>query len=62
MIASTFDDFAYHLYRAYALTEQGWQVLHIQSKKTAKPRELTPFLQVQGGKLIYLAPPDNETQ
>src|SRR5579863_6629965 len=24
-----------------ALTTQGWQVLHIQSKKTAKPHELT---------------------
>ena len=41
---------------ADALTEQGWQVLHIQSKKTAKPHELTPFLKVEHGKLIYPAP------
>ena len=38
---------------ADALTTQGWQVLHIQSKKTAKPHELTPFLKVTNGKLIY---------
>lgn len=40
---------------ADALTTQGWQVLHIQSKKTAKPHELTPFLKVINGKLIYPA-------
>jgi len=38
---------------ADALTTEGWQVLHIQSKKTAKPHELTPFLKVSDGKLIY---------
>jgi len=38
---------------ADALTTQGWQVLHIQSKKTAKPHELTPFLQMTDGKLTY---------
>jgi len=36
-----------------ALTTQGWQVLHIQSRKTASPHELTPFLKVQDGKLTY---------
>ena len=40
---------------ADALTNQGWQVLHIQSKKTAKPHELTAFLQVTNGNLIYPA-------
>jgi uncharacterized protein (DUF488 family) len=40
---------------ADALTTQGWQVLHIQSKKTASPHELTPFLKVQDGKLTYPA-------
>jgi uncharacterized protein (DUF488 family) len=41
---------------ADALTEQGWRVLHISSKTTAKPHEFTPFLTVQNGKLIYPAP------
>ncbi len=41
---------------ADALVTQGWQVLHIQSKKTAKPHELTSFLKVQDGKWIYPAP------
>lgn len=36
-----------------ALTVRGWQVLHITSKKTAKPHELTPFLQVKDGQLTY---------
>jgi len=40
---------------ADVLTEQGWQVLHIQSRKTAKPHELTPFLKIEDGKLIYPA-------
>ncbi|SRR6266404_6585932 len=40
---------------ADALTTQGWQVLHIQSKKTASPHEPTPFLKVQDGKLTYPA-------
>jgi uncharacterized protein (DUF488 family) len=40
---------------ADALTIQGWQVLHIQSRKTAHPHELTPFLKVQDGKLTYPA-------
>ncbi len=38
---------------ADTLTMQGWQVLHIQSRKTAKPHEVTPFLKVSDGKLIY---------
>jgi uncharacterized protein (DUF488 family) len=38
---------------ADALTVQGWQVLHIQSRKTAKEHELTPFLRVEGGKMVY---------
>jgi uncharacterized protein (DUF488 family) len=40
---------------ADALTTQGWQVQHIQSKKTASPHEPTPFLKVQDGKLTYPA-------
>jgi uncharacterized protein (DUF488 family) len=38
---------------ADALTIQGWQVLHIQSRKTARPHELTPFLKVDNGRIIY---------
>jgi len=38
-----------------ALTIQGWQVLHIQSRKTASPHKLTPFLKVQDGKIAYPA-------
>jgi len=38
---------------ADALTTQGWEVLHIQSRKTAKPHELTPFLKVEDGRIIY---------
>src|SRR6266699_2740587 len=41
---------------ADALAVQGWQVLHIQSRKTASLHELTSFLKVEDGKLIYLAP------
>ena len=41
---------------ADALTVQGWQVLHIQSRKTASPHVLTPFLKVQDGRLTYPAP------
>ena len=38
---------------ADALTVQSWQVLHIQSRKTASPHELTSFLKVRDGKIIY---------
>jgi len=38
---------------ADALAAQGWLVLHIQSRKTASPHELTTFLKVQDGKLTY---------
>lgn len=44
---------------ADALTVQGWNVLHIQSKKTANPHKLTPFLQLCNGKLVYPSP-ENE--
>ncbi len=40
---------------ADALTIKGWEVREIQSKKTAKSHELTPFLQVQNGKITYPA-------
>lgn len=43
---------------ADALTVQGWRVLHIQSRKTASPHELTPFVKVQDGRLTY---PTSET-
>ncbi len=38
---------------ADALTVQGWPVLHIQSRKTASPHELTSFLKVCDGRIIY---------
>lgn len=38
---------------ADALTKQKWQVLHIQSKKTATPHKLTSFLRMRNGKLVY---------
>ena len=41
---------------ADALVVQGRQVLHIQSRKTASPHELTKFLKVQCGKLAYPEP------
>ena len=41
---------------ADALTVQSWQVLHIQSRKTATPHELTSFLKVQDGKITYPEP------
>ena len=39
-----------------ALTILGWKVLHIQSRKTANLHKLTPFLEVQDGKITYPAP------
>jgi uncharacterized protein (DUF488 family) len=39
-----------------ALTIQGWQVRHIQSRKTANLHELTTFLKVQDGELTYPEP------
>jgi len=39
---------------ADVLTLQKWQILHIQSKKTAYPHEVTPFLKIQAGKLVYV--------
>ena len=39
-----------------ALTIQGWQVRHIQSRKTANLHKLTPFLEVLDGKITYPAP------
>jgi uncharacterized protein (DUF488 family) len=41
---------------ADAIVVQGWQVLHIQSRKTASPHQLTTFLKVQDGKLTYPEP------
>lgn len=41
---------------ADALIVQNWEVLDIQSKKTAKLHVLTPFLKVENGKIIYPAP------
>jgi uncharacterized protein (DUF488 family) len=38
---------------ADALTKQKWQVFHIQSKKTALLHEITPFLKVSNGNLVY---------
>lgn len=39
---------------ADALTVQKWQILHIQSRKTAHPHDLTPFLRIRAGKLVYI--------
>jgi uncharacterized protein (DUF488 family) len=38
---------------ADALTKQKWQVFHIQSKKTAPLHEITPFLKISNGNLVY---------
>jgi uncharacterized protein (DUF488 family) len=38
---------------ADALTLKRWKVFHIQSRKTAKLHQLTPFLHRKGKKLIY---------
>jgi uncharacterized protein (DUF488 family) len=38
---------------ADALTVAGWHVYHIMSKNTARAHTLTPFLHVEGGRLIY---------
>ncbi len=38
---------------ADALVKQKWQVLHIQSRKTASPHRLTSFLRMRAGKLTY---------
>ena len=40
---------------ADALTVAGWRVLHIQSRRTARPHRRTPFLRVRGGTLRYPA-------
>ena len=45
---------------ADALTLRKWKVFHIISKKSAKLHELTPFLHVQKGQLIYANPRLNE--
>ena len=42
---------------ADALTVAGWRVLHIQSRRTARPHRRTPFLRVRGGALRYPALP-----
>jgi len=39
-----------------SLTSLGWQVLHIQSRKTANFHKLTPFLKGQDGKITYPEP------
>lgn len=38
---------------ADALTVRRWRVLHIQSRKTARPHRRTPFLRVRSGRLLY---------
>ena len=42
---------------ADALTVAGWRVLHIQSRRTARPHRRTPFLRVRRGTLRYPALP-----
>lgn len=42
---------------ADALTVAGWRVLHIQSRRTARPHRRTPFLRVRAGTLRYPALP-----
>jgi uncharacterized protein (DUF488 family) len=41
---------------ADALAVAGWRVLHIQSRRTARPHRRTPFLRVRGGTPRYPAP------
>lgn len=38
---------------ADALTVARWRVLHIQSRRTARPHRRTPFLRVRSGRLLY---------
>ena len=38
---------------ADALTVARWRVLHIQSRRTARPHRRTPFLRVRSGRLVY---------
>ena len=38
---------------ADALTVARWRVLHIQSRKTARPHKRSPFLRVRSGRLLY---------
>lgn len=38
---------------ADALKLRKWKVFHIQSKKTIKPHQLTPFLHVKKGMIVY---------
>jgi uncharacterized protein (DUF488 family) len=38
---------------ADALTVVRWRVLHIQSRKIARPHRRTPFLRVRSGRLVY---------
>ncbi len=40
---------------ADALTKHGWRVADIQSRKTARPHRLTPFLRMRHGMLTYPA-------
>jgi uncharacterized protein (DUF488 family) len=42
---------------ADALTVGRWRVLHIQSRRSARPHRRTPFLRVRRGRLLYLAGP-----
>ncbi len=41
---------------ADALAVDGWRVLHIQSRSTAKLHRRTGFLRVKGGRLLYPKP------
>lgn len=38
---------------ADALTVARWRVLHIQSRRIARPHRRTPFLRVRAGRLVY---------
>jgi uncharacterized protein (DUF488 family) len=40
---------------ADALTVRRWRVLHLQSRRTARPHRRTPFLRVRSGRLLYPA-------
>jgi uncharacterized protein (DUF488 family) len=40
---------------ADALTVARWRVFHIQSRRTVRPHERTPFLTVRSGRLLYPA-------
>ncbi len=46
---------------ADALVVHEWDVIHILGPGQVKPHHLTAFATVQAGRLVYPAPPDQDT-